>query len=123
MQYSPTLKKAMEEIKETLKKYDVAALVVLHKPGFSEYIMKVNTTYSCAFFEGDNLRVRAKKQDYPSIEAWKEKVAATSNMLNHIGTMGGQLSLNFLELSKRVDEIVGAQHTGGNHSSHTDQNQ
>lgn len=122
MQYSPKLKKAAEEIKAIIKKYDIAALVVLHTPGNSEYLMAIDPSYSCAKFEGDNLRVKAKKKDYPSIEAWKQKIADTSNMLNLIGTTGGQIVMNILELSKRVDEVSGAEHDDGDHTSHTQQN-
>lgn len=32
MQYSPKLKVAMDEVKDVLKKYDIAGFVVLHTP-------------------------------------------------------------------------------------------
>lgn len=48
MQYSPKLKNAMEEIKLIIDKYDIAACVVLHTPGFSEFLNKIDPSYSCA---------------------------------------------------------------------------
>lgn len=48
MQYSPKLKKAMEDIKKILHENDIAGFVVLHTPGFSEYLNRVDPSYSCA---------------------------------------------------------------------------
>lgn len=60
MQYSPKLKKAMEEIKRILKDHDIAASVVLHTPGHSEYYLRINPSYSCATLNKGELRVKAK---------------------------------------------------------------
>lgn len=48
MQYSPKLKKAAAEIKKILEEYDINGSVFLHTPGFSEYLHKINASYSCA---------------------------------------------------------------------------
>lgn len=83
MQYSPKLKKAMELIKDILKDNDIAGIVVLHTPGHSEFLMGLETSYSCAKFEGDTLRVKAKLADFNGDkEAWALKMATTSNMLS-----------------------------------------
>lgn len=112
----------MEEIKAILNNYDIAALVVLHTPGHSEYVMHVNPSYSCATFDGDLLRIKAQRADFPTVEAWQEKVANTSNMLALIGETGARISMNILDIGERVDKIVKAEHTDGGHSSHTEQN-
>lgn len=41
MQYDPKLKKVMEQIKGILKDNDITGFVVLHSPGFSEYLNHV----------------------------------------------------------------------------------
>ena len=85
--------------------------------------MKVDTTYSCASFNGDLLRVKAKLADYNgNKELWKEKVADTSNMLMHFGDVGGKLILNIMKMSDMVDAQVNVEHGDGNMTSHTQQN-
>lgn len=51
MQYSPKLKIAMDEIKQVLKKHDIAGFVVLHTPGFTEYLNRVDPSYSSTFMD------------------------------------------------------------------------
>lgn len=81
MQYSPKLKTAMERIKAILKEYDIAGAVILHSPGFSEYLIKIDASYSCAKFEADYLRVKAKLQeDFDGDkDAWTQKITYTVN--------------------------------------------
>lgn len=124
MQYSPKLKKAMEEIKVILKEYDIAALVVLHAPGHSEYLHALSPSYSCAKFNGDELRIRAKlKEDFNGDKkAWKEKISATSNMLRMLAEVGMRESYQLSEVSEKVDKMVGADHTDFDGSSQTQQN-
>lgn len=113
----------MEEVKGILRKYDIAALVVLHTPGHSEYLMHVETTYSCAKYNGDLLRVKARLKDYNgNKELWTEKVTDTSNMFNLLGEVGGRISIALMDVSETVDKIVQAEHTSGDHTSHTQQN-
>jgi len=125
MQYSPKLKKAMEEMKAIIKKYDIAALIVLHTPGDSEYLNAITPSYSCMKWNGDELRIRAKlKEDFNGDKkAMEEKLAATSNMLRLLAEVGGQQLLSIMKVSDFVDELLGSIHTDGGHSSHTEQNQ
>ena len=60
MQYSPKLKVAIEEIKQILKNNDIAGFVVIHTPGFSEFLNHVETSYSCAKVQGDEVRLKLK---------------------------------------------------------------
>lgn len=124
MQYSPKLKKAIEEIKVILKNYDIAALVVLHTPGHSEYLHALSPSYSCAKFNGDELRIRAKlKEDFNGDKkAWEEKVTATSNMLRMLAEVGMREAYQVSEVSEMVDKIIGADHTDFGGSSNTQQN-
>lgn len=123
MQYSPKLKRAMNEMKMLMLKYDIGGFCVLHTPGHSEYLLRIDPSYSCAKFEGDHVRIKAKLADFNGDKrAWEEKVASTSNMLSLIGEVGGRTALSILEISKQVDEIVEAEHKDGGHTSHTQQN-
>lgn len=124
MQYSPKLKKAMEEIKKVCSKYDVAALVVLHTPGFSEYMNRLDPSYSCVIQNGDEIRVRARaNEDFNGDkEARNKKIADTANMFHHLSEIGMRQGLAISEVSKKVNEIVNAEHFGGGHSSNTQQN-
>jgi len=114
----------MEEIKAILSKHDIAGMVVLHTPGNSEYFLKINPSYSCAFIDGEMLRVRARIQkDFNGDKkAWEKKVSDTSNMLSLLTETSGYLALSVAEMSKLVDEKIDAEHSDGGHSSHTTQN-
>jgi hypothetical protein len=54
LDYSPELKQAMVEIKAVLKKYDIAAHVLLHEPGFSEYLNAIEPSWSLISQPGDD---------------------------------------------------------------------
>jgi len=123
MQYSPKLKKAMEEIKLVLAKYDIAGFVVIHTPGNSEYFIKIDPTYSCAKFEGDMVRIKAKLSEYGgNKELWTEKVSDTANMFSLISETAGKTIIGLIEVSEKLDQIVDAEHFDNGHSSHTQQN-
>ncbi len=123
MQYSPKLKKAMAAIKDVLEAYDIAGIIVIHTPGHSEYINHISPSYSCAKQEGDNLRIRAKASDYNGdVDMRNQKIKDTSNMLHILSEVGGRNALMMMEVSENLDQIVGATHDGGGHSSHTTQN-
>lgn len=123
MQYSPKLKKAMEEIKAIIRKHDIGAMVILHAPGFSEYYMNISPSYSCAKHDGDTVRIKAKLKDFNGDKkAWQVKVTDTSNMLTHLGETGARTSMSILNVSEQLDKLIDAEHFGGGHSSHTDQN-
>ncbi len=123
MQYSPKLKKAAEEIKEVLAKYDIAGAVVLHTPGYSEFVLDITPTYSCAWIQGEQFRIRAKKADYDTLEEWKQRIADTANMTHHLSTQVGQLAMNLFHAAELVDKAANADHGDGNgFTSHTTQN-
>jgi len=82
MQYSPKLKKAAEEIKSVLKKYDIAASVVLHTPGFSEFVLEITPSYSCATLNHDHVRFKAKKEDFNNELKRHQVIEDTANMMN-----------------------------------------
>jgi hypothetical protein len=48
MQYSPKLKKAMQEIQAVMGKYDIGGSIILHTPGYGEHYLKLDASYSAA---------------------------------------------------------------------------
>ncbi len=123
MQYSPKLKKAAEEIKQILNKYDIAANVVLHTPNYSEYLLHITPTYSCAWHENDMVRFRARKEDYNGNEIIRnQKIVDTSNMLRMLSDTSGRNALALLEVADQFDKKIGAEHGDTGHSTHTTQN-
>ena len=115
MQYSPKLKKAMEEIKAVLKKHDIAGSIVLHSPGFSEYLNHIDTSYSCATLESGGIRVRSKGRP-------KQHLADTVNMVTHFSETSGRVAMQFFELKALLEKHIDIDETDGSHTSHTEQN-
>lgn len=125
MQYHPKLKKAIAEIKTILDREDIAGCVILHAPQFSEFLLKIDPSYSCARFEGDHLRVKAKlKEDFNGDKiAWEQKVRDTSNMLHHLSGITGKTAISLHQISSVVDNAVNATHDGNDgETSHIAQN-
>lgn len=123
MQYNPKLKKAAEEIKQLLQKYDIAGNVVLHTPGHSEYLLHITPTYSCAWLENDSVRFRAKKEDYNgNVIVRNQKISDTANMLRLLSDTAGNNALALLQVSDQFDDLIGADHGDSSHTSHSTQN-
>jgi hypothetical protein len=115
MQYSPKLKKAMEEIKAILKKHDIAGCIILHTPGFSEYLNHIETSYSVAWHENGGIRVKSKGRD-------NKHLTDTVNMIHHFGAISGQQALAFMDLEEMLKSKMDIEHGKGNHSGHDQQN-
>lgn len=123
MQYNPKLKKAAEEIKQILQKYDIAGNVVLHTPGHSEYLLHITPTYSCAWLENDSVRFRAKKEDYNgNVIVRNQKISDTANMLRLLSDTSGNNALALLQVSDQFDDLISADHGDSSHTSHSTQN-
>lgn len=121
MQYSPKLKKAMEEIKDILNKNDIAGFVVIHTPGFSEYLNHFETSYSCAKLIGGEVRLKLNSKE---IGVDKAKVIARDslNMMTHIAKATGENALFYFDAEKILQDKFGGEDLPGNESSHIQQN-
>jgi len=122
MQYSPKLKKAAEEIKSVLKKYDIAASVVLHTPGFSEFVLEITPSYSCAKLNHDNIHFKAKKEDFNDELKRHKIIEDTANMMSLLSETTAKNAIMLITVSEQFDKIVGSEHDKGNFTSHTTQN-
>lgn len=126
MQYSPKLKKAMEEIKEILRKHDIAANIVLHTPGHAEYLTHIKPSYSCASIDEltGKFELKAKKIHFTNEAERLNKLSDTSNMLNLLAEATGRTAMNLISASEVTDTFLNAKHTDeeSGHTGHTQQN-
>lgn len=118
----------MQEITDILSKHDIAGMIVLHTPGFSEHLIKVDPTYSCARIVHDKnregIRVRAKLQEdfQGNKNLQKKKIEDTINMFDHFSTIGGMQVMNILDTFDMLKKNVDFDSTPGDHTSNTQQN-
>lgn len=121
MQYSPKLKTAAEEIKDILKKHDIAGIVVLHTPGFGEYVYRIDPSYSIAKLQGDMLRLKTNPAD--SNETKLQQANDTYNMFTVLADCGGPLFLNAMDAVKLLENHIEVIYKSpGGHTSHEQQN-
>lgn len=113
----------MQEIQKVLDDHDIAGVIVLHKERFAEYFVKINPSYSCAKFEGDRLRIRAKAEDYGGDTNLRNKALTdTSSMLYSLSECTGKLAIPLIQASETLDKAVQAIHFNGGDTSHKAQN-
>lgn len=124
MQYSPKLKKVMEEIKEILLKHDIAATVALHTPGYAEYLNHITPSYSCATIDELNgkFALKAKKEHFLNEAERINKLSATSNMLNLLSDVTAKNVMNLIQASEVTDVFLNANHEDGGNTSTATQN-
>lgn len=122
MQYSPKLKKAMEEIKAIIKENDIAAFIVLHdESGFSEYLNAVSPSYSCAIVEQEQIRFRLKGSEVGKERA-QQIAHGTFNMVTHFADMIGKHAILYIDAQRFLKEKWGGEEGDGNETSHSQQN-
>lgn len=113
----------MEEIKAILAKHDIGAMVVLHTPGHSEFLNKLNPSYSCIIQNGDHIRFRAKLVDYNGDkQAWLKKTTDSLNLLQCITETAGYVLLPLIDFTEKLEKDLDAESGGHGFSSHTTQN-
>ncbi len=105
----------MEEIKSILKKHDIAGSIILHAPGFSEYLNHIDTSYSCATLENSGIRIRSKGRS-------KQDLTDTVNMVAHFGDTSGNVALQYFKIKDALSKHMDIEEDDGTHTSHTDQN-
>ena len=107
--YSPKLKEAMAEINAVLERHDIAAHVVLHEPGFSEYLWRIDPSWSVIRFGVESssvtgFRFRSKLEDYGGDkDLQKREQDASINMIVHFKDMlqrDGVIARNIEEVLK-----------------------
>jgi hypothetical protein len=106
------LKVAAEEIKEILRKHDLAGAVSLHSPGHGEFFIHLNPSYSNAYMYNDNeVRFHSKRSDFKTLEEQLQKQADTSNMLKILMDITAMNFGYIQQMSETFDNLVGAEHS------------
>lgn len=120
MQYSPKLKTIAAQIQQLLRDNDVAGYVVLHTPGFSEYLIEITPSYSCIEWNAlkNSCIIKGKLEHYDGDRLERElRLTDTINMLRHFADVVGPHALQFIENAEKVDDIYRATHHNGGHTS------
>ncbi|HMR18063.1 MAG TPA: hypothetical protein PKA53_02080, partial [Sphingobacterium sp.] len=117
------LKRVMQEIKDILSREDIAGIVVIHEPGYSEQLVKLDPTYSCAKIKGNNIEFKGKKEHYGGDTKRRDKVVAdTANMFHHLNTGMGGIIMPLIDLEEQLNEKLNPDHSGGGFTDHNTQN-
>lgn len=122
MQYSPKLKMAMLEIDAILKKHDIAGFVIIHTPGFSEYLNYINPSYSCAKLEPNGVRFKLKADEVGGREKAAKIAAETLNLITHFSEILGRYGLLYMEAQEILNEKWQGESGPDEHTSHEQQN-
>lgn len=115
---SHVLKTVMEEIEELLVRYDLGAVVVLHTPGHSEFLQRIDPSYSCAYFVDGGVQFNTKRLGI-SKEQKQNMLKHTANMFKLLADNTGMIAMGMIELSEFIDKQVGAEHGEGKLTPHT----
>lgn len=83
----PKMKAALAEIMAIIKANNLAGAVFLQSDKNLEYQLEIAPSWSCAFFESPDatgmstIRFKSMGKDYPTVEAQREAVEATTGMV------------------------------------------
>lgn len=111
----------MAEINEILKKYDIAGVITLHTPGHSEYLLKLDPSYSCATLTSDGIRLKATEAMYGKKKR-DQMLDDTANMVVCLAESTGRLAMNLIDLEDLIKtkfEIIKGKDS---HTAHDTQN-
>jgi hypothetical protein len=91
-EHDPKLKMAAMEIAEIMKKYDIAGVAHLHVPGFYEYVINIEPSWSCVKLnETKQLQITPPLVDPTDETVHKKKIADTVNMIANLKGHTGKL--------------------------------
>lgn len=91
----PRLQILADQFDAMLKKLNVGAVVLLASPTHTHYLIQLEANWSCITLENGFLRIRSKKEDYPSIEAQKKVLGDSVGMLAGFITISDRIKDNF----------------------------
>lgn len=112
------LKIARTEIEAILLKHDLAGVVVLHTPGMTEFFYDVRPSYSCAWIDEAQSRVRIKSlgADYGGdSKAQLHDQAASANLFHGLADNLASAAGMFQHVAALVDHATRAEHTEAAH--------
>jgi hypothetical protein len=111
------LLRARGEIAEIIKRYDIAAFVVMHAaPHASEVMIELSPSYSVVTLKEGVARIISKLADYNGDkDAQRYDMAASANMASSMFELMAHTTMLLGDLAQRLDEITGSTHTEMTH--------
>ena len=125
MQYSPKLKKVMEQIKQVMRENDVAGFCVIHSPGFSEFLTEITPSYSCAEWtpRQDGILIKGKLEPHNGNRKIRDKkLNDTVNMFVHLSDVMGRNTMNMIQVTESAEKTWDVVKSEGNKTGHNEQN-
>lgn len=117
--YSDKLKLAMAEIKEVLTRHDIAGHVVLYEDHLSEYLLKIDPTWSVLRIEDGGLRFRSQLAEFGGDESARRKATElTTGMLRHFADLLMRDWMHFEKMLQSLAEHFVIEHTDPSHTPH-----
>lgn len=117
--YSEKLKLAMAEIKAILEREDIAAHVVLYHEHLSEYLLKIDPSWSVAYFENEGIRFRSKLADFDGDRAKQQEATTVSvGMLRHFIDLLSRDAYLLMRVLDALADQFEIEHTDGVHTPH-----
>lgn len=77
----PNLTVARDTIRTLCEKFDIACMVLLCSPSHCNHLLHLSASWSVANLDGNQLRIRAKRADFESVEAQKKAIENTTGMI------------------------------------------
>jgi hypothetical protein len=104
------VKSTMKKVNELLVKYEVAAVVVIHRPGYTQSLVKIEAPFSCAKHDTDGkIKIRAKLEDYKGDKnVRKQRLLDTSDMLRELLDSTVKKVYPYFDVSEQFDERLKA---------------
>lgn len=107
--FDPKLKEAISEIVAICQKYDVAGFISLASKTHCEFRNQL-PTWSPVFFEGENLRFRAKRVDYATKEEHAKAVERGAWIVKNMKDMSALSFNNFDRIDKMMSQVIDVEH-------------
>ena len=107
------LLRASGEIAEIIKRYDLAAFVVMHAaPHASEVMVELTPSYSIVTLVEGLAHVKTKLADYNGDkDAQMYDIAASANMASSMFEFTAHMAMLLGELAQQLDALTGSTHT------------
>lgn len=112
----------MARIKAILEEEDLGGFVVIHTPGYSEFVTKINPSYSCATIMPNGVGIRVNSTGIKDPEEKKQKVTDTANLIIHLADVVGQNAMNLIKVAQTLEQKLDIDKSGPGFSSHSSQN-
>lgn len=107
------LLRARAEMNDILKRYDLAAFIVMHAaPSASEVIIELSPSYSIVALKDGVAHIKSQLADYQGDKAAQLRdMAASANMASSLFELMAHTAMLMGDLAQQLDKITGSTHT------------